>query len=257
MENLELQSSAGKARLSKFRVALKFVSTRDEELIMSGLLSRAARKKIFKEVVFVAAGGIVFGLLANYLSPKGLGLAHNYFPSRASGFKVSAAELKSSRNASPDSFGSGTNAGANPESISPAALRLKENGLQMLEVAQIWQLFHDSRYQQHVIVFIDARDDHHYEEGHIPGAYQFDHYHPEKYLADIYPVCQSAEQVIVYCNGGDCEDSVNAALMLKDVGIATRKLFVFSGGITEWTAKKFPLETGPRPDGGPQPGSGK
>jgi hypothetical protein len=32
-------------------------------------------------------------------------------------------------------------------------------------------------------------DDEHYRAGHIPGAFQLDHYHPENYLAAVLP-CQ-------------------------------------------------------------------
>jgi|SRR5215471_6015296 len=215
---------------------------------MSRFFNRADGKKILKEATLVAILGISFGYLANYFSPKGLGLSHNYFPGNTRSSNPPATETNSKT--PPPNFG--TNGNTVSASESPAALRLKQNGLQMVDAAQMFQLFNDPRYGQHLVVFIDARDDKHYAEGHIPGAYQFDHYHPEKYLATIFPVCQSAEQVIVYCNGGDCEDSEYAAIMLRDAGIPNQKLFVYSGGITEWTAKKFPLETGAQPGDGTQ-----
>jgi len=201
----------------------------------------------------VAVLGIVFGLSANFFSPKGLGLSQNYFPGRSSNSNPAVTQTNSSRQMPLPNMGVNTNL----PSESPAVVRLRKNGLQMVDAGQLWQLFNDPRYGQHLIVIIDARDDKHYAEGHIPGAYQFDHYHPEKYLGVIFPVCQSAEQVVVYCNGGDCEDSEYAAIMLRDAGIANQKLFVYSGGITEWTAKQFPIETGAQTDGGPQSESGK
>ena len=48
----------------------------------------------------------------------------------------------------------------------------------------------------------------------------------------------------MYCHGGDCEDSEFAAIMLKDNGIAKEKLFVYGGGITEWTDHGLPVEIG-------------
>ena len=63
------------------------------------------------------------------------------------------------------------------------------------------------------------------------------------------PVCQAAEQIVVYCNGGDCDDSETAAILLRDVGIANRKLFIYGGGITEWTTNRLPVEIGARNSG--------
>ena len=93
------------------------------------------------------------------------------------------------------------------------------------------------------IVIIDARNEDAYRAGHIPGAYEFDPYHPEKYLATILPKCEAAEKIIVYCNGGECQDSEFAAIALRDAGIPGDKLFVFGGGITEWTDKRQPIQT--------------
>ena len=136
--------------------------------------------------------------------------------------------------------------------FSPAQLRaakIKENGLQLVGVGQVTNLFLDPRFKQNGIVFIDARDESHYQEGHIPGAYEFDLYHPDKYFTAIFPICQAAEQIVVYCNGVDCDDSETAAILLRNVGIANQKLFVYGGGITEWTNNSLPVETGARNSG--------
>ena len=121
--------------------------------------------------------------------------------------------------------------------------------MQLIDGRQAVQLFHDSHLKPGVIVFIDARDEEHYQAGHIPGAYEFDPYHPEKYFPAVLPVCQAAEQIVVYCNGGDCDDSETAALLLRDMGIPNQKLFVYGGGITEWTNNHLPVETGARNSG--------
>jgi rhodanese-related sulfurtransferase len=126
---------------------------------------------------------------------------------------------------------------------------MKEKGLQLLDAHQTAQLFQDPRRQRDGVVFIDARDEEHYRQGHIPGAYEFDPYHPDKYFEPVLPVCQKAEQVVVYCLGGDCDDSESAAILLRDVGIPNEKLFVFGGGFGEWTAKRLPVETGSRNSG--------
>jgi rhodanese-related sulfurtransferase len=196
---------------------------------------------IFGEAVLVAVLGTAFAFVANQISPSGLALARDYFPS---GIEHSIRPAVGG--------GLPPAAGTNSEVVSPAqflAAQMKEQGLQLLDGRQAAQLFQDPRFQQGAIVFIDARDEEHYRQGHIPGAYEFDPYHPEKYFDTVLPVCQKAEQVVVYCNGGDCDDSETAALLLRDVGIANQKLFVYGGGIAEWQTNSLLVETGVRKSG--------
>jgi rhodanese-related sulfurtransferase len=199
--------------------------------IQSPVSSRqATAKNIFVEVLVVAITGAVFAFAANQISPRGLTLTRNYFPAENS-HKATA---------------------ANFTALSPAqllAVQIRENGLQLVDGGQTVKLFHDPRFKQNGIVFIDARDESHYQEGHIPGAYEFDPYHPGKYSAAILPICRAAEQIVVYCNGGDCDDSETAAVLLRNVGVANQKLFIYAGGIAEWTNNSLPVETGARNSG--------
>ena len=185
-------------------------------------------KNIFVEVLLVTIAGAAFAFAANQISPRGLALTRNYFPAKNNHTTTVA-----------------TN--ATHAALSPA--QIKENGLQLVGSGQAVKLFHDPRFKQNGIVFIDARDESHYQEGHIPGAYEFDPYHPDKYLAAILPICQAAEQIVVYCNGNDCDDSETAAILLRNVGIANQKFFIYGGGITEWTSNSLPVETGARNSG--------
>ena len=111
---------------------------------------------------------------------------------------------------------------------------------------EVEELIHDPRYEQGLVLLIDARDDSHYQAGHIPGAWQFDHYHPEQYIPSILPACLNAQKVVVYCNGGQCEDSEFSAVMLREAGVPSDNLFVYPGGITEWKASGQPVEIGSR-----------
>jgi rhodanese-related sulfurtransferase len=191
-------------------------------------------KRVLLEALLVAAVGAIVAFGANALSPHGLRLTKDYFHgethpvSRATTNQTSA--VTGGTNAAPD----------------PVVARLKEKGLQVVNGEQAAELFHDPLYQQGAIIFIDARNDEHYQGGHIPGAYQFDNYHPENYMGAVLPICQSAQKIVIYCNGGNCEDSQFAALTLRDVQIPNEKLFVFTGGITEWTNRGNAVEQGDR-----------
>lgn len=197
--------------------------------------------RIAAEAVLVVILGAVFAFVANQISPRGLSLARDYFPS-GTAHKVRPV-------AGPGLPGV---AGTNSKPLSPAqflAAQMKEKGLQLIDGRQALQYFHDPQFLQGAIIFVDARDAERYQAGHIPGAYEFDPYHPEKYFAVVLPACQKAQQIVVYCNGGDCDDSENAALKLRDVGIPNQKIFVYAGGFTEWTTDHLPVETGERNSG--------
>jgi rhodanese-related sulfurtransferase len=202
--------------------------------IQSPVSSRqATAKNIFVEVLLVAIAGVAFAFAANQISPRGLILTRNYFPAKNNHMTAAATNTPTA-------------------TLSPAQLlvaQIKENGLQLVDGDAAAKLFHDPRFKQNGVVFIDARDESHYREGHIPGACEFDPYHPDKYFAAILPICQTAEQIVVYCNGGDCDDSETAAILLRNVGVANQKLFIYAGGIAEWTDNNLPVEAGARNSG--------
>ena len=208
-----------------------------------------AVKNVLLEILLVVIAGAAFAFAANRISPRGLALTRDYFPA-GTGRLMSATPLPL-----PPRNAIGTNFVA-LDAAQLLAAELKEKGLQLIAGSQTARLYHDPRCQQNIIVFIDARDEQRYREGHIPGAYEFDPYRPEKYFAAVLPVCKAAEQIVIYCNGGDCDDSETAAILLRDVGIANQKLLVYGGGIAEWTTNGLPVEIGGRNSGNLQ-NSGK
>ncbi len=198
-------------------------------------------KRLLVEVVVVAMAGVAFAFLANLLSPRGLALARDYFHGETRPLPPPPAS-----NAVVAASGTHTNALSAVEIV---LARLKAKGLQVADSNQVIQFFRDPRYEQELYIVVDSRDARHYEEGHVPGAYHFDHYHPAEYLAPVLSACQTAEKILVYCNGGTCEDSEFAALSLRDAGVPQQKLFVYVGGFAEWVTNGLPVEIGARKSG--------
>jgi rhodanese-related sulfurtransferase len=201
-------------------------------------------KRVLVEAVIIAAIGLAVSLLANMASPRGLSLTRDYFP----GSKTVHAETSGSANSNVHAASPATN-GAGQSAGEVAIARLKEKGLQAVDGQEVMRLFRDPQYELESTVFIDARDDRHYQEGHIPGAYQFDRYYPEKHLPAVLPVCLTAKTIVVYCTGGNCEDSEFATLTLKEASVPQERLFVYVGGMTEWAANGWPIEIGERKSG--------
>jgi rhodanese-related sulfurtransferase len=193
----------------------------------------------------VALVAVLFGVLANGLSPRGLSFVRNYFPPAepTTSNRVMAVGVERHIHTDPVVASDG------PETATAAIARIQQRGFQVADLDKVTQWFGDPAYQEERIIFIDARKDDAYREGHIPGAYQLDHYYPEKYLAVVLPAVQAAETVVIYCTGGQCEDSEFAAVLLRDAGVPNERLQVFAGGITEWETRNQPIEVGARHSG--------
>jgi rhodanese-related sulfurtransferase len=207
---------------------------------------RQELKRVLFEALVVFTAGLVFALVANLASPRGLSLTRNYFPGP---------------NTSGIGPGTNYNLTVTAQKTDPAgrvtwetvSARLRGKGLQPIDSKEAIELFRDPQYEQEMTVFVDARDDRHYQEGHVPGAYQFDRYYPEKHLPAVLPACLTATKVVVYCAGGDCEDSEFAALALKEAGVPQERLFIYAGGMTEWATNDVPVELGERKSGNLRP----
>lgn len=185
----------------------------------------------------VAASGALLAFAANSISARGLKLATDYFP----GSPVA------NSGASPvNASSAGGAVGGVPSTV---AERVEREGFHLVTGPEAIRVFQDPGYQQETIAFIDARDDDAYQAGHVPGAYQLDRYHAEKYLPTAYPVCQQAQQLVIYCHGGDCEDSLFTAKLLRDAGIPKEKISIFVGGWSEWSTNGQPVELASRKSG--------
>jgi rhodanese-related sulfurtransferase len=199
-------------------------------------------KQLFWEAVLVAGVGAALAFAANAISPRGLRLARDYFPAPPS--RTNSPSVNSN-------LVTGSLGATNTQSaLVKLTSRIRERGLEPIDINRARQLFNDPGYAQQLILFVDARDDDHYRQGHIPNAYQLDHYRPERHLSEILPACLVAQQIVVYCNGGDCEDSEFAALFLRDsASVPKEKLLVYVGGFTEWATNGLPVEIGERGSG--------
>lgn len=91
---------------------------------------------------------------------------------------------------------------------------------------------------------IDARPPLFFRAGHLPGARNL----PREGFQAAYGTHRPAleqdkdQPVVIYCQGGSCEDSDLIAAALRSLGFS--RLTVFSGGWKEWRAAGLPVETG-------------
>jgi rhodanese-related sulfurtransferase len=212
-----------------------------------GPTRRGELKRVILEALCVGALGLGAALVANQISPRGLALTRNYFPSQA------ATAVQTTPSAIPLEQRPTTSHVAAVEVVRAdldlTAAHLADRGMQVIEHTEVVGLFRDPRYLQELVIFVDARDDQHYQAGHVPGAYQFDHYYPENHLPTVLPACLNANRIVVYCQGGDCEDSEFATLTLHEAGVPLENLWIYAGGFAQWRTNGLPVETGARHSG--------
>ena len=81
---------------------------------------------------------------------------------------------------------------------------------------------------------VDARKDELFNESHIRGAMKFNRYRLAHDLPKVLPKCMAADLVIIYCQGGKCEDSHIAKKILKQSGLKSDNIVILEGGVKQW-----------------------
>jgi rhodanese-related sulfurtransferase len=95
-------------------------------------------------------------------------------------------------------------------------------------------------------LFLDARRTREYAAGHVPGARSFPVWESEIVRERVEALVSSGRDgtlpVVLYCSGGDCEDSHMLAQMLFGAGF--ENLLVYRDGLPDWVKRGGPVSTG-------------
>ena len=87
-------------------------------------------------------------------------------------------------------------------------------------------------------VFVDARAEEYYVNGHIPGAICNDDF--DTLLEELEDTINSDESFVVYCSDDDCGSSEDLSYELQSYGY--NKILLFKGGWKEWVDADMPKE---------------
>lgn len=87
------------------------------------------------------------------------------------------------------------------------------------------------------VLFVDARNDISFNEGHITGAISSTPYN--EMVDKIFNNLGFNERFVVYCDDADCGLSEDLAYQLQAEGFS--KIYVFSGGWNQWLTAKLPV----------------
>ncbi len=179
--------------------------------------------------LFLLVVGLVLGLAVNSVRGK-------------SQIKISRDYFRSAQAAATAPAGDGLSEGRpdGTSSTEPATMQ----GFQVATLEEVIKIFEDPKAQYGAYVFVDARADEPYRAGHIPGAVQCDYYRSEYYLPSVVSRVLGAEKVVVYCNGGECEDSLYVCHELLNNAVPRESILLFKGGWEAWSKAGLPHETG-------------
>jgi rhodanese-related sulfurtransferase len=98
------------------------------------------------------------------------------------------------------------------------------------------------------VPFLDARRTSVYREGHIPGARPFSVWESDiddKVKTFFTEGHDTAAPIVVYCSGGECEDSHMLATKLHMAGFDNA--LVYRDGYPDWQKRGLPVHTGDAP----------
>ena len=161
-------------------------------------------QKTIKEIIILVGISVTLALVVNFLSPKGIAFFGQWDTSKG--------VITASPNKSEEGI---------PQEIN--------------SVARAKEIFDSGN-----VLFVDARSQDDYEDGHIRGAVSFPVGRFDEQIESFLNQHSPEIRIITYCSGRTCEDSHHLARLLADIGFT--HVSVFIDGFPGWEAQGFPIE---------------
>ncbi|MBI87275.1 MAG: hypothetical protein CMG63_04250 [Candidatus Marinimicrobia bacterium] len=86
------------------------------------------------------------------------------------------------------------------------------------------------------VLFIDARAEEFYNDGHIPNAICSDDF--DSLVEQLEKKIEIDEQFVVYCSDSDCGSSEDLSYEFQSIGFSN--ILLFKGGWQEWVDADYP-----------------
>lgn len=98
------------------------------------------------------------------------------------------------------------------------------------------------KYESSAYLFLDARPEYDYENGHIKGAINLPDMEFEDRIGDFFVETPLETPIITYCDGIDCHLAKSLAEKLISAGYSN--VMHMEEGYSAWLGKSFPVEKG-------------
>ena len=161
-------------------------------------------RKTIKEIIILMGVSVALALVVNTLSPRGIALVGQW--------DIDEGVIT----ASP-----GGDAAGRPQEIDSVSLA-------------------KYIYDKNEALFVDARSQNDYDNGHIPGAVSLPVGRFEERIESFLNRYPPEQPIVTYCTGRTCEDSHDLAQYLSDVGFTDVRIFI--DGFPGWEAEGYPIE---------------
>jgi rhodanese-related sulfurtransferase len=161
-------------------------------------------RKTIKEIMILVAVSVVLALMVNTFSPRGIAIVGQWDIAKG----VITASPGGAEEGKPTEIDS---------------------------VAQAKYIFDKDE-----VLFVDARSQNDYENGHIPGAVSLPVGQFEERIESFLNRYPAEQTIVTYCSGRTCEDSHDLAQSLSDVGFTNVRIFI--DGFPGWEAEGYPIE---------------
>ncbi len=96
-------------------------------------------------------------------------------------------------------------------------------------------------FEKDAAIFLDARPQYQYAEGHIRGALCIPWQEVDHYFMEIADQLEPSRTIITYCDGETCDLSHELAVFLKEMGFDDVRVLV--NGWTVWLQAGLPIQT--------------
>jgi len=170
------------------------------------MFSRPKLKNILFKFILIILIGSLIGILNNSFSPSGIALVGSW-----------RQRIISDSIVVPGSY----------DTKDPPAISLSEA---------------ERSFQTKKVLFVDARLWEDFNSGHIAKAINLPYEEFKDNFSKVEKSLSSASELIIYCDGTECESSLFLARLLKDKGFQNIKIFF--GGWKEWVQAGLPIEKG-------------
>lgn len=161
-------------------------------------------RKTVKEIIILLGVSVALALMVNFFSPRGIALVGQW--DTAKGVIT-----------------------ADPRPVEERKLA------EIDSVAWAKELFDKGQ-----TLFVDARSQDNYEQGHIPGAVSLPLGQYDEMIEAFLSKHALDQPMVTYCSGRTCEDSHNLARMLAEAGFTDVRIFI--DGFPGWEAEGYPVE---------------
>lgn len=108
------------------------------------------------------------------------------------------------------------------------------SNLEMISLVKAKEVFESEN-----ALFVDARHEFDFQQGHIRGAVNVSLKDFDIHVAHVNKIPKD-RLLIVYCDGAECNSSIELSVKLMESGFTNVKIFF--GGWQEWISAKLPIE---------------